>query len=213
MGIPKYSPIKCGDVFGRWVVLSFAGRPQRSRERWLCRCSCGTTKSVKGDSLKRRTSVSCGCYFRERRAAKAKTHGLSQSKTYLSWVGMRNRCLRKNAVGYKDYGGRGIRVCAAWRNSFAAFLADMGEKPPGTSLDRIDNNGNYEPKNCRWATPSEQARNSRRTRMVTYAGESLSAIEWAERTNVCYQTFIGWLNRYGTEKAFECAKNYRPICA
>lgn len=92
-----------------------------------------------------------------------RTHGLSRTPTHNTWVNMIQRCTNPNHTFFAEYGGRGISVCARWRDSFAAFLADMGERPEGTTLDRIDNNGHYEPQNCRWATPTTQVRNSRRS--------------------------------------------------
>lgn len=108
-----------------------------------------------------------------------KTHGMSASKTYQSWRCMRQRCELKSHDKYKKYGGIGIRVCDRWM-SFENFLSDMGERPPGTSLERIDNRGNYEPGNCRWATPKEQAANRGTNVVITYDGKSRCVTEWAE---------------------------------
>lgn len=159
-----------GMRFGMLVVLSRADNTPTGHPRWLCRCehkNCGKEVVVRGDHLRRsnnEATVSCGCYGR----IKSITHGHSvrgRSPTYSSWTAMIARCTNPNNKHYADYGGRGIQVCAHWR-SFESFLADMGEKPPGTSLDRFpDGNGNYEPGNCRWATPTQQSRNSRRCKL------------------------------------------------
>lgn len=114
-----------------------------------------------------------------------KTHGLSTERVYAIWCGMWTRCTNPNRDGWPDYGGRGITVCDRWR-SFENFLQDMGQPPPGHSIDRIDVNGNYEPTNCRWATRAVQARNSRRTRLFTYQGETLPMKDWAARVGMSY---------------------------
>jgi hypothetical protein len=101
------------------------------------------------------------------------------------------RCTNPNGRQWDHYGGRGIQVCAEWRQSFGAFYADMGPRPKGTSLDRIDNDGNYEPGNCRWATRRQQQRNKRVNRTIAHAGEALTLVEWAERTALCSET-IAW---------------------
>jgi hypothetical protein len=107
-------------------------------------------------------------------------HGMTGTPEYHSWVGMIQRCHNPKATGYHNYGARGISVCERWRNSFSSFHDDMGPRPPGTSLDRINNNGNYEPGNCRWTTASEQKRNSRTARHLTFRGETKTIAAWAE---------------------------------
>lgn len=155
-----------GERFGRWTAIS------TSPNRVHCVCDCGTVRSVDRKSLFTSNSRSCGCLNREqaaRRAAlRSTTHGHAsggQSPTYRTWVSMRQRCLEPRNASYPYYGGRGISVCDRWRDDFAAFLADMGERPAGTSIDRIDVNGDYVPDNCRWATADQQAQNSRTTKL------------------------------------------------
>lgn len=153
-----------GQQFGRLRVIADAGSSRCSTQAGralLCVCSCGTEIIVFQSDLKRGKVKSCGCL---RRAIK---HGHAQrhSGTYLSWQSMRARCGNHNAKGFKDYGGRGIKVCERWQgeHGLEKFLADLGERPPGTTLDRFPNNdGNYEPGNVRWATPKEQAANRKR---------------------------------------------------
>lgn len=120
---------------------------------------------------------------------------LAKSSPYKRWEAMKQRCTNPNDQGWHRYGGRGIRVCDRWLNSFQAFLADMGPPPPGTTLDRIDNSGHYCPENCRWATPTEQARNRRTSRVVVAAGQSKTLAEWAQLTGLPTSTIQNRLNR------------------
>jgi hypothetical protein len=130
-----------------------------------------------------------------------RTHGHAskgnESPTYQSWLAMKDRCRRPSCNGYARYGGRGVAVCDRWRASFEAFLEDMGDRPAGMTLDRISSNGNYEPGNCRWVTPREQARNRRTSREVTANGVTLSLAEWSRKTGIHYMTLrarldAGW---------------------
>lgn len=145
-----------GQSFGRMLVLERAANNGK-QPAWLCVCECGVRKVVQGGNLRDGNVQSCGCL----RASSA-GHAAAGSQTYNSWKAMRARTCAPTNPRYADYGGRGITVCARWRDSFAAFLEDMGERPADRTLDRIDNDGNYEPGNCRWATASEQQANQRR---------------------------------------------------
>jgi len=153
-----------GKFYGKLTVISLSGRNKRRGSTWLCRCECGNEKVIPADSLSKGRSNSCGCASNALRSAAMTRHGHAvrhqASGTYSSWAAAINRCNRPSFHQYADYGGRGIRVCARWMD-FATFLQDMGERPEGCSLDRVDPNGNYEPGNCRWATKSEQAKNKR----------------------------------------------------
>lgn len=174
-GHNRASPIQEGARFGRLGVLwESPNRAQRSRW-YFCTCDCGALTEVMGKELRNGHTRSCGCLVRDinaRLAAEKFTrHGHSprgkRSPTYASWHAMINRCHTNPANRqWKNYGGRGISVCNRWRNSFADFLDDMGERPGGTTLDRIDPDGNYEPSNCRWATPTEQARTTRKAKSL-----------------------------------------------
>lgn len=137
--------------------------------------------------------------YRKKRALEANSTqgGLSKTPTYNSWNAMINRCARPANGRYSSYGGRGVTVCDRWRFSFKAFLADMGERPHGTTLDRIDNNGNYEPGNCRWATLIEQQENRSVTKMLTAFGETLSVAEWRRRTGLSQSTLNWRLKKMG----------------
>lgn len=166
--------------FGRLTVLRYAGKKDRRNHLWLCRCDCGTEKVVIGGNLLRGNTRSCGCLKREIHTS----HGAWGNPTYVSWNTMLQRCLNHRKPAYRRYGGRGITVCERWRR-FENFLADMGERPAGRTLDRYpDKDGNYEPGNCRWATPTEQANNTKRNVWVEFRGERKTIAQWARELSM-----------------------------
>lgn len=168
-----------GQSFGRLVVIARV-RDADGKPSWLCRCSCGNERTFSTAALRSEDATSCGRH--------RLTHGESvctgASPEHAAWIAMRARCLRPTAANYGRYGGRGIAICDRW-NDYAVFLSDMGRKPtPAHSLDRIDVNGNYEPANCRWATPRQQANNRRVSVFVTAHGLTMTVAEWARETGL-----------------------------
>ena len=178
--------------FGRLLVLC-----RVKPKSWLCQCDCGNLKTFKRDTLKH--SSSCGCYRREVVAARNATHGAAPrnhpTAEYRTWMDAKARCYNPKNRSYRRYGARGITMCGQWRYSFETFLADMGPRPPGTSIDRINNDGNYEPDNCRWATKAEQVRNRPCNVLVNYEGRVFSLAELARHVGVSYYSL-----RYGRLK-------------
>lgn len=151
---------------------------------WECLCDCGNTVFVKTGPLVRGNNKSCGCLFRP--ADWTATHGMSKNTTYKAWLGAKQRCTNPNYPKYHRYGGRGITICKRWLDSFENFLEDMGERPTGLTLDRIDNDKGYSKENCRWTTLKEQNRNRGDKVEYTFEGEKILAIDLAEKFGVSY---------------------------
>lgn len=170
-----------GQVFGK-LTVEVLDHIKRGNYFWLCRCECGNTCIKNTSHLKRTnfregTEFNCGCFNNLIKHGHCKDR--VNSTTYGVWKAMVQRCTNSKNTQYSDYGGRDIKVCPEWIKSFENFLADMGEKPEGLSLDRINNNGNYCKSNCRWATYAEQARNKRTNRLITYKDETKCLEDWS----------------------------------
>lgn len=212
-----------GHKYGRLRVIK-RDKNRKGRTAWLCKCDCGTFVTVLRQSLRSGATVSCGCYMREVTIKAHKKHGHSpssgKSPEYSAWVSMIQRCNNPNSRAYKDYGARGIIVCDEWM-SFDNFLRDMGCRPDSMTLDRIDNNGNYEPSNCRWATRKQQMRNRRNNRILEYNGKKLTLTEWSEETGLTIETIrnrlrLGWdlshaLTVPSDDKKLSVARNGRKL--
>lgn len=179
-------------VFGRMTVLHVI-REQGKQPKAVCECSCGNRKTVQLCHLRSGGIQSCGCFRKESASALGflnSKHGQARKcrgRTYRSWESMKARCYNESAVGYNNYGGRGITVCDQWLSSFEVFLQDMGERPQGTSLDRIKNAEGYYPSNCRWSKPKIQQRNKRNNIKVMYNGEEVLLISLSEATGLSYK--------------------------
>lgn len=175
--------VRAGDRFGKLVTIADAGRSADKHRLWLCRCDCGNEVTRQSNVLQTSGTPSCGCAAREVQVK----HGYRGTPTYESWRSAIYRCHNKDSKDFPRYGGRGITVCQQWRDSFEDFLADMGDRPDGTTLDRYPNvDGNYEPNNCRWATGSEQARNRRRSVHVDWKGVRTHLADVAAELGITY---------------------------
>lgn len=186
-----------GMKFHRWTVNKHAGRVfspcGTATQIWHCTCDCGAEKIVRGPSLTAGNSKSCGCWNLEVLRNRAVTHGMSKTRTYESYLGMIKRCYDPEHNRFPRYGGRGIKVCDRWLESFENFLEDMGECPSAMSLDRVDNDGDYCPQNCKWSSATEQARNRVSNRTLEYGGMSKTVAEWGEYTGLGWSTLNGRL--------------------
>lgn len=172
-----------GQRFGRLIARSIADYRLNNGIVWTCICDCGNVKDTRAASLKKGDVKSCGCLSRECMPPNLTTHGMSCYSGIKTWQAMLRRCNNPADKDYAQYGGRGIKVCNDWLDP-RNFARDMGERPQGYSLDRIDTNGDYCPENCRWATPAEQGANKRNNRMLEHAGQTLHMSEWCRRLNV-----------------------------
>lgn len=188
-----------GVRFGRLVVLRKAAS-RKGHAMWYCQCDCGNEILTLSASLRSNRTTSCGCARRELVALAFTTHGASKGKTYSTWSNMKRRCLDPSNPCYRNYGGRGIAVCEEWR-SFEGFYRDMGDRPDGATIERIDVNKGYSKDNCIWATKLDQARNKRNTIRITINGETRPLMEWAEAFNGNYQKMYDVLVRAGRQSA------------
>jgi hypothetical protein len=178
-----------GKQFGRLLVVKYNGcryYSKRWRGFWKCKCECGNMKSILGESLVSGAVRSCNCLHIETARMVNYRHGGYHHPLYYTWTNMLRRCRDAKIPNYKHYGGRGIKVCRRWHN-FRSFVKDIAPGwKPGLTLDRIDNNGNYTPLNCKWSTAREQCCNFRRNKMVTFRGETLCLSAWCRKLRINY---------------------------
>lgn len=186
-----------GREYGRLKVLQRAEN-RAGRVCWRCLCECGTIKDIPAKTLLNGTTQSCGCLQKERASEANGKHRMRKTRLYEIWYGIKRRCEDQNRKAYKDYGGRGITVCPEWRNRFETFRdwALASGYQDDLTIDRIDNDGNYEPGNCRWATMKEQQNNRRNNRSLTMNGETHTESEWARITGIKVATISARL-KYG----------------
>lgn len=190
-----------GQRFGRLTVIRSEGKNIHGSYMWLCECDCGNMKVLNSGELRRGNVKSCGCLSRELARERFTKHGYSRTKIYSEWKKMIGRCKDNNSYNSLNYAGRGIKVCDRWLTDFQAFLDHVSQLPhydePGYSLDRIDNDGNYEPGNVRWANAVTQANNRSNNVQITYNGETHTMAEWARKLGMSYhklqwRIYNGW---------------------
>lgn len=175
--------------FGRALVLHPTEERRGAQRLWKCRCDCGQDFVALSCNLRRGDTKSCGCFNREVVSKRALRHGKSNSPEFGIWWAMKERCYLTSSEGYRFYGARGIEVCDRWNKSFEAFYSDMGPRPNGLTLDRINNDGNYEPSNCRWATRVEQACNTRRNVFIEHNGRKQVLTHFCRDHGICRKRF------------------------
>lgn len=187
-----------GKTFGLLTIVKRAENNRFKNAQWICKCECGNLTKAVARVLVSGETRSCGCLIAKSTKERATTHGMSKSREYAIWQGMITRCTNSNRPEYKNYGGRGIGVCDEWKSSFENFYNDMGCRPSKKhTVDRIDNDGDYAPENCRWATRTQQARNGRCNRILTFNGLTMCVAEWAEYLGINRGTLNSRLNHYG----------------
>lgn len=186
-----------GQQFSRWTVLIRADNDAQGQAQWHCVCQCGTKAVVRGRDLRKGKSRSCGCLQKDIAAQVKTTHGASNTRLHRIWCAMKQRCFDKTAQKYARYGGRGITVCKEWL-SFCVFekWARQNGYTDNLSIDRINNDGNYSPQNCRWSTSKEQARNKSTNHLLFFRGKSQSIAQWAEETGIGYYALRSRINQY-----------------
>lgn len=204
-----------GQKFNRWTVLRRAGTEDR-KSTWLCKCDCGTVRVVKGYTLKHGYSKSCGCFERELHVKRLTVHGKSNTRLFRIWQAMKTRCYNPNSEDFKWYGGRGIQVCDEWLQDFQNFYkwAIANGYRDDLTIDRIEVNGNYEPKNCRWVSQKVQCSNTRNNLIICFRGQEKTLKEWCDELGLRYGTVHSRLNSYGwsVEKALMTPIKGSSVC-
>jgi hypothetical protein len=189
-----------GKTFGRYKVVSKVTRPGDKHSFWNVQCSCGTNNIVRGDILTCGQATSCGCYHKEIQAKRFTTHGGSFTSEYSIWENMVARCTNPTNKFYKNYGGRGITVSPKWF-SYGNFVADLGKRPAGYTLERLDNDKGYSKENCVWATRHAQARNKRNNHNITYNDVTMCLTDWARSLGISPSALDRRLKKWTLDEA------------
>lgn len=191
------------------TVKSITNNRHNTTVYWICQCDCGKLKEISGNDLRSGDTKSCGCQRYIMSSKGSRTHGLSKSLEYDIWVHIKQRCTNPENKAFHNYGKRQITMCDRWIESFENFYADMGRKPKGLSVERRDNDGNYEPSNCYWGTRSEQSRNRRDNIWLEHDGENMVLQDWANRFNVNATSLKRWLKKMTMVEIINKLKNYK----
>lgn len=217
-----------GKKFGRLTTIEECGKDDRKQILWLCECECGNKIKTTAYRLNKGKTRSCGCLMSDINKKQAKilgennkTHGLSNSRIYKTYRGIKDRCLNHNDMHYSDYGGRGVYICEEWLgdNGFVEFYswAMCNGYDDSLTIDRIDVNGNYDPSNCRWVNLKTQANNKRRNRFIEYNGEIKTLAQWSDHFGINRVTLAARMDRCGmsfeeviSEKSYKL-KKYKVI--
>lgn len=197
-----------GQTFGR-LTPTEKWETRGKHRYWWCRCSCGSEKWVNQLAMTQGRTRSCGCLASELTRKRNTTHGMTYTKEFCAWQSMKRRCTNPSFIEWHRYGGRGISFAPEW-DKFENFYDDMGPAPNGTSLDRIDLDGDYTSDNCRWATKKQQSRNTSTNHMITVNGETMCLVDWARRIGISHATIITRLNRGWSEERAVLTPSTRP---
>lgn len=199
-----------GRKFGRITVIDLSGVSKNGKKVWNCVCDCGVEKRILSGSLLSGRTKSCGCLSVDTSRENATIHNHCYENIYSIYKGIKSRCYNKNHKNYSTYGGRGVIMCDRWLNDVNLFILDMGPRPSTRhSVDRIDNNGNYEPSNCKWSTQKEQCNNNSRNHPITWNGITKNIGQWAELTGINRNTIRDRINAgLEPEQIFEKCKIY-----
>lgn len=195
--MPKRIEVKVGKEYGRLSIIKEVEQ-KKNRRRFLCQCDCGNIKTIDLSKLRTGNTKSCGCLQSESRSISSRTHGLCHHPLYSVWASMKARCYNKNLPTYHCYGGRQIAICEEWLEFVPFYEWAMGHGyRKGLTIERVENSGNYEPDNCTWIPPEQQARNKRTNKIITYNGKSMLLIDWGKETGLgivvlCKRFLRGW---------------------
>lgn len=209
--MPKVDMSMIGCKYNKLTVVSYIGSNNLGKTEWLCKCECGDETKVVSAHLKNGNTKSCGCWYKATRKTISLVHGAKGTPEYFSYVSMKSRCFNKNNDDYYNYGARGITVCERWlgKKGFLCFIKDMGKKPSKKhSLDRFpDMNGNYEPSNCRWATPKQQGGNTRKNRWINFDGKRMILTDWGNEYNTTVSCLLQMMKHKTEEETLTFYKN------